>query len=171
MELKKFEAILDFPVSVNAMHLHTRKGVTLTQETRAYYNNTRSVLSELYKDDLMTGRLRIEVTFYESNKKRRDINNYTKTLFDCLEGYIYKNDDQIDETILKRGEIVETPCIKILIEEIKLNDERITIKQLKAINKKELKKQTIEKEVEKNLTKEALESLKAFQQEFEKLKK
>lgn len=129
-----FEAILPFPVSVNNMYFlkNAGNGLVLTNEVRAYYNKIKIYIAEIWPYQPIEKRVKVSVWFYENDRRRRDINNYTKTLFDALQGCVYADDKQIDETYLKRCELNEEACVKVVIEIIEEKDTRKPMKQVKA---------------------------------------
>lgn len=163
--MKRFEAVIPFPVSVNDMHFLCRGGLVLSTKTRDFYAAINKQFDG-QEIDLMTYRLRATVYFHESDKKRRDINNYTKTLFDAFEGIVYKDDRQIDETVLYRAEIMPEPCCRVIFEEICEDDERVTIKKKKT--KKEQDRKQKDDVLFNFFGEEACKSLNRFNYKIEK---
>ena len=66
------------------------------------------------------GRLRVIVVLNEKNRLRRDMDNYTKSVFDaCTKNGLWEDDSQIDELIIRRGVIdKDNPNVFIHIEDI-----------------------------------------------------
>ena len=64
------------------------------------------------------GRLRVIVVLNEKNRLRRDMDNYTKSVFDaCTKNGLWEDDSQIDELIIRRGVIdKDNPNVFIHIE-------------------------------------------------------
>ena len=64
------------------------------------------------------GRLRVIVVLNEKNRLRRDMDNYTKSVFDaCTKNGLWEDDSQIDELIIRRGIIdKDNPNVFIHIE-------------------------------------------------------
>ena len=64
------------------------------------------------------GRLRVIVVLNEKNRLRRDMDNYTKSVFDaCTKNGLWEDDSQIDELIIRRGSIdKDNPNVFIHIE-------------------------------------------------------
>jgi len=63
-------------------------------------------IKEAYKGPFFQfEKLKVNLILKFKDKRKRDIDNYTKLTFDALEGTAYKNDNQIEElTILKETE-------------------------------------------------------------------
>ena len=65
-------------------------------------------------------RLRVIVTLNEKDKRRRDMDNYTKSVFDaCTKNKVWEDDSQIDELLIRRGTInKDCPNVTLRIEDI-----------------------------------------------------
>ena len=63
-------------------------------------------------------RLQMQVTLYPRDRRKQDIDNRIKALFDALEGWAYDSDSQIDVLIVQRGEIRKGGGCLVLIDEI-----------------------------------------------------
>lgn len=132
-----FCMILPLPVSNNAMYVPVNGRVVLSKTVREYYATMYNLLQGEGIVPL-EGRLCVELWIHEPDKRRRDINNMTKSLFDALQRCkVYHDDSQIDETHIYRADIVKDGEIKVFITKIKDEDDRMTVK---------------EQEVEKNKT-------------------
>lgn len=124
--------VLPMPISNNILHTPTPDGrIVLSKEAREYYEDMSYIVDRLAIEKF-TGRLKITLNVYEPDKRRRDINNLTKSLFDALERCrVYDNDHQIDETHIFRRECKEGGEIHVEIVEIAELDVRKTIKEIK----------------------------------------
>lgn len=133
-----FDMWLPMPVSNNALHTTTRNGggIILTSKARQYYADMQVLLCEYMQNTpKFSGRLAVDLWVYEPDKRKRDINNLTKSLFDALEHCgVYGNDFQIDETHIYRKEVVKGGKVHVRITQIKEHDERLTLKETTAIN-------------------------------------
>ena len=134
---KGFDMILPYPVSNNQLHMPgAQGGVVLTSKARAYY----AEICQLFAADpfpTMTGRLCVDVWFWDPDLRKRDINNYTKTLFDALEAAkVFANDEQIDETHLYRvDELHPGGKIRVRIREMESKPERKPLKTQQKVKK------------------------------------
>ena len=63
-------------------------------------------------------RLQMQVTLYPRDKRKQDIDNRIKALWDALtDAGVYEDDSQIDLLIVQRGEIKKGGGCLVLIEE------------------------------------------------------
>lgn len=127
-----FELEMDYwPVSSNALHAPMNGGIVLTTAARQYYWQVAEMLRVKYGCKPMLGRIRADVWFHESDLRKRDINNFTKSLFDALEsGKVFEDDSQIDETHLYRGELRSPAQIRIKLTQIDGPIKRKTLKKI-----------------------------------------
>lgn len=64
-------------------------------------------------------RLQMQVTLYPRDKRKQDIDNRIKALWDALcDAGVYDDDSQIDVLIVQRGEIRKGGACLVMIEEI-----------------------------------------------------
>lgn len=125
----RFDMVLPWPVSSNSLHAPWNGGMVLTAEARQYYWAMKELLQREWGLPPMLGRLKAEVWIHESDLRARDINNYTKSLFDALEGAgIFENDSQIDQTMLYRGELKESPCVRVILTILPEGPPRVPVK-------------------------------------------
>ena len=76
----------------------------------------------------LAGKLKVSITAYPPNKIRRDLDNLFKGILDAMQhAGVYKDDSQIDDLRIKRGEVYK-PGGKIIVElqriEIKENEKK-----------------------------------------------
>ena len=64
-------------------------------------------------------RLQMQVTLYPRDRRKQDIDNRIKALWDALaEAGVFDNDEQIDILIVQRGEIRKGGGCLVMIEEL-----------------------------------------------------
>jgi len=95
--------ILPLPPSVNVLYGTARTGQKfLTQEQRAFRAHCAAVIGAIVKQPL-AGRIAMDVTLYFANRRRADIDNRLKAIFDaCTHAGAYHDDSQIDVLFVER---------------------------------------------------------------------
>jgi len=58
------------------------------------------------------------VTAYPPDKRKRDLDNILKALLDAMQGSLYEDDSQIDQLLIKRGDVIKGGKVRVTIEEI-----------------------------------------------------
>jgi len=99
--MKYLELDIDLaPISINHYWVHAGHHVYISKAGREFKENIQRLLigSESFGD----ARLKIEFEFRFKGKRKRDTSNYIKVMEDCLEGFLFDNDEQIDEVRAKR---------------------------------------------------------------------
>jgi len=83
------------------------------------FRNDVILLFKIKKFKKLEGRLNVRVLVNPPDRKKRDLDNLTKSLFDALaHAGAYNDDSQIDEFTVKRLEIVKGGKVKVIIKEI-----------------------------------------------------
>ena len=114
------KVILDFnlaaiPPSVNHYWKKSGRGFRLSNEARDFHD----LVSMLVPPTRTAARLKLDVTFHFPNRLRRDIDNYLKATIDSLAKCEFCIDDeQFDELIVRRGNVVKGGLLKIKVWEI-----------------------------------------------------
>ena len=96
---------LPYPPTINTYWRNLGEGRTvLSRGAREY----RKAVMELIGAAVpVRDRLRIEIELYPPDKRRRDLDNVTKSLFDCMQhAHVFHDDSQIDEYRIKRMPVV-----------------------------------------------------------------
>lgn len=95
--------VLPLPPSVNVLYGTARNGQKfLTSEQRAFRAHAAQILHATGRD-AFAGRLEMQVTLYFANRRRADIDNRLKAVFDaCTHGGAYHDDSQIDVLHVER---------------------------------------------------------------------
>jgi crossover junction endodeoxyribonuclease RusA len=110
---------LPLPPSVNhywGTHGHRRyiskAGVEFKEKVSEY-------VAEYQVPKLGQARLEMQVTLYPRDRRKQDIDNRIKALWDALaDAGVFDNDEQIDVLMVQRGEIKKGGGCLVLIEEI-----------------------------------------------------
>lgn len=117
MEAKKITMTLEFPPSVNHLLHSGSKRRYLSPVARRYY--ALATASKISPQLTLQGRLRLHVTLYPPDRRRRDIDNSLKAIMDFLmHANVYQDDSQIDELIVIRGEVRKPGSVLVRVEEL-----------------------------------------------------
>lgn len=127
-----FKAQLPMPPSVNhywSKSVGRAKGksyvhVRLSDRANKFRNDVVAQVADIAQrhGSIRThnGRIRAVVTLHGATKRSFDVDNYGKGLFDALTYCkVYKDDSQIDEMIVKRGEVIKGGQVDVELYEIK----------------------------------------------------
>ena len=60
----------------------------------------------------------LKMSLWQGNKRKNDIDNFNKLVFDSLTGLIYEDDSQIQELTIIKGYDKENPRVELTIYEI-----------------------------------------------------
>ena len=131
-----FKATLPMPPSVNhywSKSVGRAKGksyvhVRLSDRAHKFRNDVVAQVADIAQrhGSIRThnGRIRAVVTLHGATKRSFDVDNYGKGLFDALTYCkVYKDDSQIDQLEIKRGEVIKGGKVAIELYEIGANDE------------------------------------------------
>jgi len=103
--VKKFEYMLPYPPSCNSIWRSVGGRVLLSKAARIYRENVIAAVLSQGPPPRLAGRLYVLVYVSPPDKRRRDMSNLEKALFDALEhAGVYLDDEQIDEHRTKRLE-------------------------------------------------------------------
>lgn len=105
---------IPYPPSVNHYWRHVGWRTLISRGGQRY---RKEVVAHLAAQRVrpMNGRLVVRVTVHPPDKRRRDLDNVQKALFDALqEGGAFHDDSQIDELRIVRGPVI--PDGKVIVE-------------------------------------------------------
>jgi crossover junction endodeoxyribonuclease RusA len=112
------EIQLPWPPTVNTYWRNVRGRMILSTKARQYRDHAESQAFEQDRRSWpLTGRLRVAVTAFPPDKRRRDLDNILKSLLDVL-GHIglYQDDSQIDRLEVTRADL--GGVVHVRVEEI-----------------------------------------------------
>lgn len=127
-----FKADLPMPPSVN----HYWSKCVKRAKGKTYVHVYLSTRAKLFRSEVIAyvadiaqrqgsirthnGRIRAVVTLHGATKRSFDVDNFMKGIGDALtHSRVYKDDSQIDELLIKRGEIIKGGKVAIELYEIK----------------------------------------------------
>ena len=133
-----FKAQLPMPPSVNhywSKSVGRAKGksyvhVRLSDRATKFRNDVVAQVADIAQrhGSIRThnGRIKAVVTLHGATKRSFDVDNYGKGLFDALTYCkVYTDDSQIDEMIVKRGEVIKGGRVDVELYELKGNQKGI----------------------------------------------
>ena len=94
---------LPYPPSVNHIYRRTKRGgVMLDDKARAYRDEVIYVIGKGHT--AINGPIRVRIDAYMPDKRKRDLDNLCKSLFDAMtHAGVWKDDSQIDFLIINRA--------------------------------------------------------------------
>jgi len=100
------ELELPFPPSVNHYYRHWRGRTLISREGRRFRQRVVSILAARGLR-MMSRPLEVEVDVYPPDRRRRDIDNVQKSLFDAIQhAGVYRDDSQIVRLVIEKRECV-----------------------------------------------------------------
>jgi crossover junction endodeoxyribonuclease RusA len=104
--------IATVPPSVNHYWLSNGKKRYLSDRARAFHR----IVKQIVPSHKTLARLKLEVTFHFPDRRTRDIDNYLKATIDSLvKCGLCIDDEQFDELIVKRGNVIKGGLIKLKV--------------------------------------------------------
>lgn len=107
--------ILAVPPSVNHYWEKSGRGFKLSDKARDFHDLVSMLVPQINTGE----RLKLDVTFHFPNRLRRDIDNYLKATIDSLvKCGLCVDDEQFDELIVRRGNVIKGGLIRLKVSEI-----------------------------------------------------
>lgn len=105
---------LPWPPSVNHYYRHVGPRVLISRAGRKYRERICALLADLGVPTLV-GSLDVTIDAFPPDRRRRDLDNLQKCLFDSLQhAGLYQDDSQIDKFAVTRREVMR-PAGKVLV--------------------------------------------------------
>ena len=115
-----FKATLPMPPSVNGYWLVKPKGKYLSAKARKFRSEVIAYVASLGRIRTHTGRIKAHITICGRDKRKFDIDNYQKAVWDALtHAKVIADDELIDELIIKRGEVIKGGRVDVELYELK----------------------------------------------------
>ena len=115
----KMITLLGKPVSTNHAYKVTSRGkfasIYMSADARAIKEDWQYQAKRQYKKKPLTEEVSVTVRFYHKDKRKHDIDNYFKLLFDALSGIVWEDDVQIVELIAQKFIDKESPRIEVIL--------------------------------------------------------
>ena len=120
----KYSLFLDWPPSVNHVWRKFSGRIVLDPRVKTFRLSTASRVAvarargELAKDTL-SGDVAVKLVLLPPDKRKRDLDNYCKALFDALTfSRVWYDDHQIQMILMAFGEQIKFGLVKLTIEEL-----------------------------------------------------
>jgi crossover junction endodeoxyribonuclease RusA len=108
---------LPLPPSVNSYRTIFRGRMGISKAGRAFKEQVSDYVAEYRVPKLGTARLEMKVTVYPRDRRKQDIDNRIKALWDALsDAGVFDDDEQIDILHIDRGEIKKGGGVLVMIE-------------------------------------------------------
>ena len=114
------ELILPWAPSVNSYYVKTRTHMRISPKGQNFREDVLQALSQQAPDVFLPAdqRLFVEITLHVPDKRKRDLDNYLKALFDALtKAGLWEDDSQIDQLHIYRGAQVDKGMIRMVISD------------------------------------------------------
>ena len=108
------------PISTQTIYKYTCRGkfgnLYMTKRGKDLKEQYQWEAKQQWLEDIITGNCAVKVDLYFKDKRRHDCDNYNKLILDSLENIVYKNDDQIQELLIRKHYLKFNPKIEIDIQ-------------------------------------------------------
>ena len=88
----------------------------MTPEGKALKEQYQWEAKSQWKGPPLSGDVALQVTFFFTTMRKRDLDNMNKLVLDALTGVAYEDDSQIAELQLRRGYDGHFPRMKIVVQ-------------------------------------------------------
>lgn len=105
-----YELYLPFPPTVNNYYRKSKSGGRfISEKGRKFRDDVAMAIQEQLPGEHISDRMLLEVVLFPPDRRKRDVDNYSKALLDAItEGGLWEDDSLIDQHFIYRGK-VRTP--------------------------------------------------------------
>jgi crossover junction endodeoxyribonuclease RusA len=114
---------LPWPPTLNTYWRHVGSRTLISREGRAYRDR---VMLEVLRNRTprIDGRLAVDILAYPPDRRVRDLDNLPKAILDALRhARVYDDDGQIDDLLIRRGNVEKGGMVRVWIRTIGLETE------------------------------------------------
>lgn len=112
---------LPLPPSVNSYRTIFRNRMGISKAGKEFKDQVSDYVIEYRVPKLGNARLEMQVILYPRDRRKQDIDNRIKALWDALgDAGVFDDDEQIDILMVSRGEIKKGGGCLVIIQEIEL---------------------------------------------------
>lgn len=117
--MTEYKISLPWPPSLNTYWRHCRGRHYISEKGKAYRQAVIQTILQQHLDIKTSARLKISISAHAPDRRRRDLDNLQKAVFDSLvhAGFML-DDEQIDDFRVRRGERINGGCLDIVITEL-----------------------------------------------------
>jgi crossover junction endodeoxyribonuclease RusA len=118
--MKEIMLTLPFPPSTNTYWRRAGNHIHISNKGRQYRQDVIAIVGREQFGTFEDARVRVTMQLIPPDRRRRDVDNYAKGLFDALtHAGVWNDDEQIDIlSIYKRDPIPNEGCVVVTIREI-----------------------------------------------------
>ena len=109
------------PPAVNALWINKPSGRYKSKRGKIFENLACDELKKQFRYKPLTSGLKVHISLYFKDKRKRDIDNYNKAILDSMTEIVYEDDSQIEELNVKK--LVGCGFNKVEIEVEELENE------------------------------------------------
>lgn len=118
--MKEYHLKLPWPPSNNTYWRHCRGRHYISLKGTNYRQQITDYIEQQNLDIKTTSRIKIVITANPPDKRKRDLDNLAKAVFDSLtHANFWGDDEQIDDFRIRRGEKIKGGSLDITIWELK----------------------------------------------------
>jgi crossover junction endodeoxyribonuclease RusA len=108
---------LPLPPSVNSYRTIFRGRMGISKAGREFKEQVQDYVVEYRVPKLGSARLEMKVVIYPRDRRKQDIDNRIKALWDALgDAGVFDDDEQIDVLMIERGEIKKGGGVLVMID-------------------------------------------------------
>lgn len=110
------ELTLPFCPSQNSYYRHVGNKVLISKHGRAYRREVVALIALQRLKRFKDSRVVVSIMMRPPDKRRRDLDNYMKVLFDSItHSGLWDDDCQVDKLTIERGDVVKHGCMIVRI--------------------------------------------------------
>lgn len=106
---------LPFPPSVNTTWRRAGKRLYVNPKVATFRDDVRKAVQKASIKSFGSERLKVAITLHAPTNRKYDIDNRAKAILDALQkASLFEDDEQIDELVMKRGEVRKNNALCIV---------------------------------------------------------
>ncbi len=109
------------PLSTQLIYKYTCRGkfgqFYMTAQGKQLKEYYQLETKKQWNNKIILGNCKVEISLFFKDKRKHDVDNFSKLALDSLEGIVYENDNQIQELLVRKYYDKENPRVKIEVWE------------------------------------------------------